>query len=155
MEQGIEPAAQPPRRGRPDAIAPRSAVPSSDDVRIHAPAVAAEVGRVRRAVVASAEAHGMLPEPRTDIALAVSEACANVVRHAYPGAATPGPLIVETYCEDHHFVVVVSDEGTGIAPRADSPGMGLGLALIARLTHRLEIGSNGLGGARLTMAFAV
>ena len=91
---------------------------------------------------------------RADIALAVSEACANVVLHAYLGAGAPGPLHVETYRRHDEFVVVVSDEGRGIAPRANSPGMGLGLALIARLTQRLEIGSNGAGGSKLTMAFA-
>ena len=30
----------------------------------------------------------------------------------------------------------------------------MGLALIGRLAHRLEIGINGGGGAKLTMAFA-
>jgi serine/threonine-protein kinase RsbW/stage II sporulation protein AB (anti-sigma F factor) len=63
-------------------------------------------------------------------------------------------LFVETYCRGDEFVVVVSDEGTGIAPRSDSPGVGFGLPLIARLAHRLEIGHNGLGGAKVTMAFA-
>ena len=32
--------------------------------------------------------------------------------------------------------------------------MGVGIALIARLAHRVEIGTNGGGGAKLTMAFA-
>jgi serine/threonine-protein kinase RsbW len=112
------------------------------------------VAGIRHAVLAAAEAYGMSAADRADIALAVSEACANVVAHAYVDDAAPGPLCVKTYRRDDEFVVVVSDEGTGIAPRADSPGLGLGLALIARLTQRLEIGSNGLGGAKVTMAFA-
>jgi serine/threonine-protein kinase RsbW len=144
MEQGTEPFGE-PRPRRLDATA--------HDVRIHVSALAVELARIRRAVVASAEAHGIAPRPRADIALAVSEACANVVSHAYLDAATPGPLTVETYREDDEFVVVVSDEGTGLAPRADSPGFGLGLALMARLAQRLEVGSNGFGGAKVTMAF--
>jgi anti-sigma regulatory factor (Ser/Thr protein kinase) len=96
----------------------------------------------------------MSADDRFDFGLAVSEACSNVVAHAYLDAAAPGPLLVETYRRDGEFVVVVSDEGAGIAPRANSPGAGFGLPLIARLTHRLEIGSNGLGGAKVTMAFA-
>jgi anti-sigma regulatory factor (Ser/Thr protein kinase) len=118
------------------------------------PAVPIEVARIRREVLALAEAHRIAAGRRDDIALAVSEACANVVMHAYRDAPTPGPLTVEAYRENGEFVVIVSDEGSGIAPRADSPGLGLGLALISRLARRLELGSNAPAGARLTMAFA-
>ena len=124
------------------------------DVRIEVPATANEVALIRRAVLEAAETHGFAPVVRDDIGLAVSEACANVVMHAYRDAPAPGPLTVEIYRSSGEFVVVVSDEGSGIAPRTDSPGLGLGLALIARLAHRLEIGANGGGGAKLTMAFA-
>ena len=123
-------------------------------IHMQVAAVAAEVSRLRHAVVASATAHGLGPALRGDIALAVGEACANVVAHAYPDAVRPGPLSVDAYLQDHEFVVVVSDEGKGISPRADSAGLGLGLALIARLTRRVEFGSNGLGGAKLKMVFA-
>ena len=125
-------------------------------VRLEVAAVAMEVSRIRHAVLASAEAYGIGPVLCSDIALAVGEACANVVAHAYPGAAAPGPLKVEAYHDDGAFVVVVSDEGTGIEPLVESPGrgLGLGLALIARLAHTLEIAPNGHGGAKLRMAFA-
>jgi serine/threonine-protein kinase RsbW len=127
---------------------------SDVDVQIRGMALASEVAGIRHAVLAAAGAHGMSAAGQADVGLAVSEACANVVAHAYLDTAGPGPLYVETHHRDGEFVVVVSDEGTGIAPRANSPGLGLGLPLIARLTHRLEIGSNGLGGAKVTMAFA-
>jgi len=123
------------------------------DVRIEVPATATEVALIRRAVLDAAKTYGLAPALCDDIGLAVSEACANVVMHAYRGAPAPGPLTVEIYRTNGDFVVVVSDEGSGIAPRMDSPGLGLGLALIARLAHRLEIGTNGGGGAKLTMAF--
>ena len=125
-----------------------------DAVHVRVAAVAAEVSRLRHAVLASATACGLAPALRGDIALAVGEACANVVAHAYPGAGAPGPLIVEAYLDGREFVVVVSDEGKGIAPRNDSAGLGIGLTLISRLTRRLEVGSNGLGGAKLRMVFA-
>jgi serine/threonine-protein kinase RsbW len=123
-------------------------------LQIHARAVAVEVAGIRHAVLAAAEACGMSAGARADVALAVSEACANVVSHAYLDDAAPGLLYVETYRRADEFVVVVSDEGTGMRPRANSPGLGLGLGLIARLTQRLEIGINGRGGAKVTMAFA-
>jgi serine/threonine-protein kinase RsbW len=138
--------------GTPEAAgdAPQGELP----IHMRVAAVAAEVSRLRHAVVASANERGLAPALRGDIALAVGEACANVVAHAYPNAVTPGPLTLEAYVQDDAFVVVVSDEGTGIAPRSDSAGLGLGLALIARLAQRVEIGSNGLGGAKLRMVFA-
>jgi anti-sigma regulatory factor (Ser/Thr protein kinase) len=125
------------------------------DMRRRVSATPVEVAGLRHAVLASAEAHAIPKALRNDVALAVSEACANVVMHAYPDARTPGSLTVETYHEEREFIVVVTDEGVGFAPRTDSPGLGLGLALIGQLTRRLEITQNTPVGARLTMAFAV
>jgi serine/threonine-protein kinase RsbW len=122
-------------------------------VRLRVPAVPTQVATARHAVVAAAAAHGIAGRPREDIALAVSEACANVVMHAYRHEATPGPLAVDAYRDDGEFFVVVCDEGIGMAPRTDSPGLGLGLGLIAGLAKRLEIGSQDPPGATVTMVF--
>jgi anti-sigma regulatory factor (Ser/Thr protein kinase) len=122
-------------------------------MRVHAPAVAEQVPVIRRAVVESAEAHGAGPDLRADIALAVTEACTNVVLHAYLDVAPPGPLMVETHGKDGEFVVTVSDEGSGIIPRAHSSGLGIGLAVMSRLTQRLEITNHVPAGVRVTMAF--
>lgn len=133
-----------------------SATLNGTPTRVHmrGPAVAAQVATVRHAVLDSAKAHGIGRGPRGDIALAVSEACANVVMHAYRGVAVPGPLAVEAYSDNGEFFVVVCDEGTGISPRTDSPGLGLGLGLIGRLTQRLEITSTEPVGTTITMVFA-
>ena len=122
-------------------------------LRLRVPAVASEVATVRHAVVEAATAHGISGRPREDIALAVSEACANVVMHAYRHQAAPGPLDVDAYRDDGEFFVVVCDEGIGMAPRTDSPGLGLGLGLIAGLAKRLEIASQHPAGASVTMVF--
>lgn len=117
----------------------------SDDARPHAafgrsvPAVAENVASLRHAVVDLAEEAGADEPVRTDLALAVGEACANVVVHAYPPGDV-GPLIVQaSVVEDREIVVTVVDQGQGMTPRPDSPGLGLGLPLIANLTDRLEI----------------
>jgi anti-sigma regulatory factor (Ser/Thr protein kinase) len=138
-----------------DPKARRSAPLASRTATVHlrVPAVAAEVATVRHAVVESARAPGIARAPQQDIALAVSEACTNVVMHAYPGAATPGALLVDAYRDDGEFVVVVSDEGAGMVPRTDSPGLGLGLGVISSLSERLEIASSEPVGATLTMVF--
>jgi serine/threonine-protein kinase RsbW len=73
-----------------------------------------------------------------DVRLAVSEACSNVVMHAYRGH--PGPLEVEAWVDDDDRAVVsVRDEGLGLRPRVDSPGLGLGLSLITALAQRVEM----------------
>src|SRR3712207_9020716 len=41
--------------------------------------------------------------------------------------------------EDGCVLVTVSDEGSGMRPRPDSPGLGLGLPLISQMTHSFEV----------------
>jgi anti-sigma regulatory factor (Ser/Thr protein kinase) len=122
-------------------------------LRLRVPAVPTEVATVRHAVVEAAAAIGIQDRPREDIALAVSEACANVVMHAYRHESTPGALAVDAYRDDGEFYVVVCDEGIGMVPRTDSPGLGLGLGLIAGLAKRLEIANVEPAGSTVTMVF--
>ncbi len=119
------------------------------------PAVAENVGPLRHAVVELARAGGATDSLQVDLALAVGEACANVVVHAYPPGDV-GSLIVEAEIDGDEIVVIVSDQGSGMIPRPDSPGLGLGLPLIANLADRLEIGDGPDSvGTRLTMVFAL
>ena len=119
------------------------------------PAVAENVAPLRHAVVELAGRHGAGEDVRTDLALAVGEACANVVVHAYPPGDV-GPLIVHAEIKDGEISIWVCDQGQGMTPRPDSPGLGLGLPLIANLSDRLEI-TDGPGevGTRLVMAFSL
>ena len=50
--------------------------------------------------------------------------------------------------------VTVCDEGIGMRPRLDSPGLGLGLSLIARVSDRFEL-TEMRPGVRVCMAFAI
>ena len=76
--------------------------------------------------------------------LAVTEACTNVVQHAYRDAG--GADQIEVAAERSHDVVTISvrDHGGGFAPRIDSPGLGLGLPVIAALTQTVVEGNPGL-----------
>lgn len=117
------------------------------------PAKPQELSAIRRGVKAYAIEHGVL-DPDA-VALAVSEAVSNVILHAYAGSDEPGH--VEVFAQrhmDNGLVLRVCDEGAGMRPRGDSPGLGVGLPLVATLSQRLEVESRPQGGTRLSMTFA-
>jgi serine/threonine-protein kinase RsbW len=82
--------------------------------------------------------------------LAASEAASNAVIHAY--RARPGLLRLEAHVENDELHLVIADEGDGLAPRTDSPGLGLGLPIIAQVSERFEIVS-GPAGTEIHLAF--
>jgi serine/threonine-protein kinase RsbW/stage II sporulation protein AB (anti-sigma F factor) len=108
------------------------------------------VGELRRAVADVARRAGM-PETDVDaVRLAASEAASNAVLHAYRDHA--GDLRLRASLEDGELLVVISDEGVGVAPRTDSPGLGLGLPIMAHVSERFEIVS-GPDGTEIHLAF--
>ena len=122
------------------------------DIRLTLPAHAENVVLVRQVVGALAEALRFSPGLVEDIRLAVTEACTNVVRHAYAGSE--GPLEVHIEPDDHEcLTVVVTDRGQGIRPNPSADGPGLGLPLIAALTSQLEIEHEPDRGSRVSMQF--
>lgn len=110
------------------------------------------VGAMRREVAAFAQQAGMDDDGVGSVRLAVSEAATNAVVHAY--RERPGELEVRAYVEGRELVVVVCDTGLGLAPRSDSPGLGLGMPLMATVTTRFEVVSDG-EGTKIHMAFAL
>ena len=103
---------------------------------------AAKVGNVaplRRALVAFAELQGATPWALGSIAMAVGEALNNIVIHAYRDDPVPGSMTVEAHGEPAHLAVAVIDQGLGFGPRADSPGLGLGMTVIAASAASLSI----------------
>jgi serine/threonine-protein kinase RsbW len=121
------------------------------DVQLTLPARAENVAVVRHALGGLGEALALDPQTLSDVKLAVTEACTNVVVHAYGDG--DGPMEVAASIDDDVLRVVVRDEGLGILPRPDSPGLGLGLPLIATLTESLELGKGSDDRTEVTMVF--
>lgn len=119
------------------------------DLRV--PARAEAIAGVRHAVMEFAEAH-RAPDAH-GIALAVTEAATNAVLHAYRDGP-PGEVRIVICPEPDRFVVVVRDWGGGMAPRPDSPGLGLGLPVIARLADDFRVEAATGSGTLLRMHFA-
>lgn len=97
------------------------------------PADPSGVPAARREAAGVARRCGLDERQVGDVALAVSEAATNVVVHA---AATTIELLAAT--ADGELRIVVADDGDGMRPRRDSPGLGLGLPIIAMVADRLE-----------------
>lgn len=121
------------------------------DVELTLPARAENVAVVRHALGGLGEALALDPQMLSDMKLAVTEACTNVVVHAY--GEQEGPMEVAVSVEGTTLRVTVRDEGIGIVPRPDSPGLGLGLPLIATLTESLELGKAPDDRTEVTMLF--
>jgi serine/threonine-protein kinase RsbW len=104
------------------------------------PARAENVAVVRHALAGLADRIGMDEPGIADLKTVVTEACMNVVVHAYP-TDEPGLLEVEAAPELDGLTVVVRDYGMGIRPRpdVDRPSLRIGLTLIAALSKSFEI----------------
>lgn len=131
------------------ATRPSDAVPT---LALTVPAKPSEISGIRRAIGALGRRAGLDADGLADVALAVAEACANAVIHAYAGR-DPGVLRVSAEVTHDGLLVVVADDGRGMASRPDSPGLGLGLPLMASLTTALEVRVSAAGGTEIRMAF--
>ena len=108
------------------------------------------VRRLRRDMAGVAADCGMDAEAIADVQLAVTEAATNAVMHAYADVA--GELTVTAAARDGELAIVIGDSGPGLADRDDSPGLGVGLSVIATVTERLRIISHP-GGTEVHMTF--
>jgi anti-sigma regulatory factor (Ser/Thr protein kinase) len=111
------------------------------------------VPKAREAVTKAAEREGAPEAVRSAIALAVTEACANVVLYAYVDAAVPGNLEVRAGRAGADLIVEVVDDGPGMVPRLGGSGLGLGLPLIAQMADTVEIRTEQGRGLVLRMRF--
>ena len=126
------------------------------EVRLTMPARAEGVGVVRQALAGMADALAFNAAVVADMKMAVTEACTNVVVHAYEGEE--GTLEVEMLADEATLTIVVRDWGTGIQPRPhrrEAPALGLGLPLIAAITDQMEIVGDKEQGNEVRMTFTL
>jgi anti-sigma regulatory factor (Ser/Thr protein kinase) len=125
------------------------------NVRLELPSRPENVLLVREMLAGLAEAIRVDEPDLHDIRTAVSEACNNVVQHAY--TAAQGPLEVDVSVADDRLDVVVRDRGSGvrpqISPAPDSPH-GFGIPLIQALAERVQFNGAIGEGTEVEMTFA-
>jgi serine/threonine-protein kinase RsbW len=124
------------------------------DVRMTMPARPEGVGVVRQALAGLADALAIEAPVLADMKMAVTEACTNVVVHAYEEA--DGLLEVEMLADAETLTIVVRDHGTGIQPRparSEPAALGLGLPLIAALSDSFELRGGTGEGTEVRMTF--
>jgi serine/threonine-protein kinase RsbW len=108
----------------------------------------------RQAVRTFLASRGIDPRALSDVVLAVSEVVTNCVVHAYRDAKS-GRVAMDAHHNGDTLVLSVIDYGSGMAPRHDSPGLGLGLPLVGRIADRVDIIAPSGGGTQVRMRFAL
>jgi serine/threonine-protein kinase RsbW len=102
---------------------------------------------------------GASEETIADLKLAVTEAVANAVRHAYP-PDSPGRVSVELSADGGRLEIAVSDEGRGLGDAeltSDGPSepgeSGMGLSISRAIADEVEVGAGPDGrGTRVRFA---
>jgi anti-sigma regulatory factor (Ser/Thr protein kinase) len=133
----------------------RSGMAAPPNIRLDLANRAENVVLVRETLAGAAEAIGLEAADLDDIRTAVTEACNNVVLHAYEGEE--GPLEVEVYAAGSSVEVFVRDHGIGLRRPSggDDPWViGIGLPVIEALAQQVEFAETSGGGTEVRMEFA-
>ena len=115
-------------------------------LQLHIPADARLLPRTRRAVAGFVEETAPSAEVVDDVVLALDEACANVIRHAFP-EGIDGTIHLLADIDDDKVSVLVEDDGVGFDPfEVDLRGdlertSGRGLDLIRKLMTSVDVES--------------
>jgi len=117
------------------------------------PAQPTRIAEIRRDIVDVATRFGADDIAVLHIKLAVSEAATNAVLHAYRGDTPPEGVHVLVRRPDAQLDVRIRDNGVGMSPRPDSPGLGMGLSLMAYEAQRFEIRAGPQGGTEVVLRF--
>jgi serine/threonine-protein kinase RsbW len=123
-------------------------------IRLTIPAKAEYITLGRLALTGLSRLRELPQETVADLKLALTEACSNSVRHAYPRGTGTVEIVYEL--QPDRLVIVVADDGEGFDPVSHKAGGdelaegGLGIAIIRSVADELEIGARENGrGSRL------
>jgi serine/threonine-protein kinase RsbW len=129
-------------------------VTSEAAVRLTIPAKPEYITLCRLALTGLSRVRELPQETLGDLKLALTEACSNSVRHAYPGGGGVVEIVYDL--RPDRLVVEVVDDGEGFELGEPVGGLedltegGLGLAIIRSIADELELGSRENGrGSRL------
>ncbi|HET7367983.1 MAG TPA: ATP-binding protein [Gaiella sp.] len=131
-------------------------------VVLELPAKAEFLLLARLAATSVGRSAGASEETIADLKLAVTEAVANAVRHAYP-PDDPGRVTVELRATPSRLEIVVSDTGKGVGD-TDLEGSnddaaresGMGLSIIRAIADEVDVGAGAEGrGTRVRFACAL
>jgi serine/threonine-protein kinase RsbW len=121
-------------------------------VRLSFPAKPDYLLLARLALSGLAREVSMSDEVLADLKLAVTEACGNAVRHAYPGGA--GDVTVSYVVSNAALEMIVEDQGTGLEgpaipnePISAPVESGMGISIMRAIVDDLDIhaGADGRG----------
>jgi serine/threonine-protein kinase RsbW len=114
-------------------------------VVLEVPAKAEFLLLARLAATGVGRSAGATEETIADLKLAITEAVANAVRHAYP-PDSPGRVSVELSASGGRLEIAVSDDGRGLGdaklkPHGEELGeSGMGLSIIRAIADEVDIG---------------
>jgi serine/threonine-protein kinase RsbW len=118
------------------------------------PAVAASVPVARNLIVGYARVAGASAEQTEAVRLAASEAITNAVRHAYVDAQS-GMVHIAASVAGDELSLSIADDGQGLKAGSHSPGLGIGLAVIASMADYFSVLKRPSGGTELKLRFAL
>ena len=129
-----------------------TAIPLPASVSWTWPAEPASVPAARHQVMGYLRECTTRDPPLNDAGLVTSELVTNVVQHAYIGQ-DGGDVRVGLDFTARHLRLTVEDDGRGLTPRPDSPGLGLGLPIIATVAEGVRTSTSPSGGTRVAVSF--
>jgi serine/threonine-protein kinase RsbW len=124
---------------------------AKDSLSVTYEALPSSVAQARAAVAHFATTAGASRAQVDAVRLATSEAVTNAVLHAYRGR--PGEVHLTAAVAGQELWLLVADDGDGLQPQTDRPGLGLGLGLISQVCDEMAIVARSSGGTEVRIRF--